>query len=425
MDDISLDVLFISLFVLIVLSAFFSSSETGMMSLNRYRLRHLVKKEHSGALRASELLRRPDRLIGVILIGNNLVNVSAASIATIIGMRLYGDEGVAIATIVLTLMLLVFAEVTPKTVAALYPERIAFPASVVLRPLLLVLYPFVWLVSAISNVLVRLFGVNPNAKSRLTDHLHLDELRTVVDEAGDLIPEQHQDMLLNVLDLENATVEDIMIPRNEVIGVDLEDDIPKILELLRTAEYTRLPVYEGDINNIVGVLHLRKVVRIMKEDDVNITHDAIREQMYSPYFVPESTPLTTQLLNFQKQKRRFAVVVDEYGEVQGIATLVDLLEEIVGEFSSDTADGEDQEITPLEDDWYLIDASASVRDINRHLGWRLPTDGPKTINGVIVEFLESIPDALCSFDMGVYRFEITHLCETRIEATRIKEVHSL
>ncbi len=420
MDDISLNALFISLFVLIVLSAFFSSSETGMMTLNRYRLRHLVKKEHKGARRAAELLRRPDRLIGVILIGNNLVNISAASIATVICVRLYGDQGPAIATGALTLILLVFGEVTPKALASLFPERVAFPASIVLKPLLTALYPVVWLVSSISNLIIRTFGVTPDSQSRLADHLHLDELRTVVDEAGDLIPDQHQGMLLNVLDLGNATIEDIMIPRNDVEGIDLEDDIPEILDLLRTTEYTRLPVYEGDINNIVGVLHLRNAIRFLKAHDSDVTHDAIREQMYTPYFVPEATPLHTQLLNFQKEKRRFAVVVDEYGDVQGVATLVDLLEEIVGDFSTDATEDDQQEIVPEEDNWYLIDASASVRDINRHLDWKLPTNGPKTINGVIVEFLESIPEGLCSFELDNYRFEVTALCDTRIESARIK-----
>lgn len=392
-----------------------------MMSLNRYRLRHLVKKKHRGAMRASELLRRPDRLIGVVLIGNNLVNVWATALVTVIGVRLYGEAGIAIATTLLTLVLLIFAEVTPKTVAALYPERIAFPASLVLKPLLWLLYPVVVLVNTVANVVARLCGLNPSSKTRLTDHLHPEELRTVVDEAGDLIPDHHQGMLLNVLDLEKATVEDIMVPRNEVVGIDIEDEVVDILEVVRTTEYTRLPVYEGDINNVIGVLHLRNAARFIQGDDSTITHDSIRKQLYTPYFVPESTPLHTQLINFQKEKRRFGIVVDEYGDVQGIVTLVDLLEEIVGDFSTDVAQEEDQEIVPLDDDWYRVDATASVRDINRHLGWRLPTDGPKTINGIIVEFLESIPDALCGFQIGDYRFEVTRLGETRIEETKIRE----
>lgn len=422
MDETPLNVLFTALAVLILLSAFFSSSETGMMSLNRYRLRHLVKKGHKGAMRAASLLRRPDRLLGVILIGNNLVNVWATAIVTIIGVRLYGEAGIAIATTLLTLVLLIFAEVTPKTIAAQYPERIAFPASIIVKPLLWILYPVVIVVNAVANVLAKLLGANPNAKVHLADHLHPDELRTVVDEAGDLIPDQHQGMLLNVLDLEKATVEDIMIPRNEVVGIDLEDDIPTILERIRTSEYTRLPVYEGDINNIIGVLHLRNSVRFMLGEDDTVTHEAIRSQMYTPYFVPESTPLHTQLMNFQKEKRRFAILVDEYGDIQGIVTLIDLLEEIVGDFSTDIAEETEPEVVPLDDDWYLVDASASVRDINRQIGWKLPTDGPKTINGLIVEYLENIPDAVCSFDIDSYRFELTRLAETRIEATKMRQL---
>lgn len=392
------------------------------MSLNRYRLKHLVKKHHKGATRASLLLARPDRLIGVILIGNNLVNVWATALVTVIGVRLYGEAGIAIATTLLTLVLLICAEVTPKTFAAMHPERIAFPASLILKPLLTVLYPVVALVNGVSNAIVASFGIKPTSKTGLTDHLHPEELRTVVDEAGDLIPDQHQGMLLNVLDLGKASVEDIMIPRNEVIGIDLEDDISDILDLIRTTEYTRLPVYEGDINNVVGVLHLRNAARFILGDDSTVTLESIKKQLYTPYFVPESTPLHVQLMNFQKEKRRFGIVVDEYGDVQGIATLVDLLEEIVGDFSTDTAEESEQMIIPQDDDWYLIDATTSIRDVNRNLGWKLPTDGPKTINGIIVEFLESIPDAACGFEMGRYRFEVTRLSDTRIEATRMQEL---
>lgn len=278
------------------------------------------------------------------------------------------------------------------------------------------------LVNGVSNAIVASFGIKPTSKTGLTDHLHPEELRTVVDEAGDLIPDQHQGMLLNVLDLGKASVEDIMIPRNEVIGIDLEDDISDILDLIRTTEYTRLPVYEGDINNVVGVLHLRNAARFILGDDSTVTLESIKKQLYTPYFVPESTPLHVQLMNFQKEKRRFGIVVDEYGDVQGIATLVDLLEEIVGDFSTDTAEESEQMIIPQDDDWYLIDATTSIRDVNRNLGWKLPTDGPKTINGIIVEFLESIPDAACGFEMGRYRFEVTRLSDTRIEATRMQEL---
>ncbi len=422
MDSIPLEALFIALAVLLLLSAFFSSSETGMLSLNRYRLRHLIKKHHKGAMRAGKLLERPDRLLGVILIGNNLVNIVASMIAASIGNRLYGDLGVAIAAGLLTLVVLVVAEVTPKTVATAYPEKIAFPATLLLKPLLSLLYPFVILVNVFSNGLAKLMGIDTNQGG--SDHLHPEELRTVVDEAGDLIPDQHQGMLLNVLDLEKSTVEDIMIPRNEITGIDLERDIVENLALIRTTDFTRLPVYQGDINNVVGVLHLRKATRFLRGADHEVTENDIREHMSPPYFVPESTPLHIQLMNFQKEKRRLAIVVDEYGEVQGAATLVDLLEEIVGEFSTDGDDDQEQEITDLNGGWYKIDGTASLRDINKHIGWHLPTDGPKTINGLAFEYLESIPEGLCSFELGGYHFEITEISGTMIENLNVKALKS-
>lgn len=420
MDTIPVDLLIGLLVALILLSAFFSSSETGMLSLNRYRLRHLVKKKHKGAVRAAKLLERPDRLIGVILIGNNLVNIVATLVAGAITTRLFGEWAtVWLLPIVLTLIILIFAEVTPKSMAAVYPEKIAFPASLMLIPLLFILYPVVWLINSISNAFARLMGLDPTKARR--DHLRMEELRTVVDEAGELIPDQHQGMLLNVLDLEKATVEDIMVPRNEVSGIDLESDIPSILTLIRTTDYTRVPVYEGDINNVIGVLHLRKAARFLLGDDSLVTHQDIRDQLSEPYFIPESNPLHTQLMNFQQHKHRMAIVVDEYGDVQGIATLVDLLEEIVGDFSTDTANDAEDSIIECADDWYLIDASESVRDVNRNLGWQLPTDGPKTINGLIVEFLENLPDACVSFQIGKYRFEIVEFSDTRIEKAKVLE----
>lgn len=421
MNDAPLGLLFSALVGLIFLSAFFSSSETGMMSLNRYRLKHLSKKKHAGAQRVADLLKRPDRLIGIILIGNNLVNILASAIATIIAIRLYGDAGIAIATLLLTLAILVFAEVTPKTVAALYPEKIAFPASLILKPLLYILYPAVWLVNHVSNGLARLFGVDPTKHTR-TEHLRPEELRTVVDEAGDLIPDQHQGMLLNILDLEKATVEDIMIPRNEIVGLDLEDDIPALMQQIRNTDYTRLPVYEGDINNVVGLLHLRNVGRFVYGDDSTITHDAIRRFSRDPYFVPESTPLHIQLLNFQKEKRRMGVVVDEYGDVQGLVTLEDLLEEIVGEFTTNRAEEQSEDICSLSGGWFMIEGGTSIRDINRSLGWELPTDGPKTLNGLVVEHLENIPDAHVSFEIERYRFETAEISDKMIAKARVCEL---
>ena len=420
MDAISTTTLFIILGVLIFCSAYFSSSETGMMSLNRYRLKHLTKKQHKSAVRAAELLAQPDRLIGVILIGNNLVNILATSIATVIALRLYGDAGIAVATLVLTLVILIFAEVTPKTMAALHPERIAFPAAWVLQPLLTLLYPVVWCVNHISNTLVRLLGVDPRLHGA-NEHLRPEELRTVVDEAGDLIPDAHQGMLLNVLDLEGATVEDIMIPRNEVAGLDLNDGIADLMAQIRASDYTRLPVYQEDINQVVGILHLRNAARFIYGEDQTITQDAIRRFSQEPYFVPEGTPLSTQLLNFQKGKTRMAMVVDEYGDLQGIVTLEDLLEEIVGDFTTNSAEEANEEISAQDDDWFLIDGGTSIREINRRLGWQLPTKGPKTLNGLAMEYLEGIPDAPISFAIAKYLFETVTISDKLIEKARVKK----
>lgn len=420
MNDISIGVLFTALIILIICSAFFSSSETGMMALNRYRLKHLVNKKHTGAMRAMALLKRPDRLIGVILLGNNLVNFYAAAIVTVIGERLYGNIGITVGTLLLTVVILLFSEVTPKTIAALHPEKIAFPASLILKPLLIVLYPIVWMINRISNYLASLLGVDLAAHQH-QDQLDPDELRTVVDEAGDLIPDQHQEMLLNILDLEKATVEDIMIPRNEVEGLDLDDDIPTLLKKIRASEYTRLPVYHGDLNNVVGMLHLRNVSRILYGDDSAVTHEAIKRFTREPYFVPMSTPLHVQLLNFQKQKRRIAIVVDEYGDVQGIITLEDLLEEIVGDFTTNLAEETSQDITPLSDEWYLIDGSTGLREINRTLLWQLESQDAKTLNGLIMEYLENIPDGNTSFQIGDYRFETVALSDKMIEQVKAKK----
>lgn len=391
-----------------------------MLSLNRYRLKHLVKGNNHGAIRSAKLLSRPDRLIGVILIGNNFVNIMATIVATVLTERLIGEWAtVWLLPIGLTIIFLIFAEVTPKSVAAVYPEKVAFPASMILSPLLWFLQPLVAFINMFSNGIAKLFGLD-TTKATLADHLHPEELKTVVNEAGDLIPDQHQGMLLNILELEDATVEDIMIPRNEILGIDLEDDIETIIDVIQNTEYTRIPVYEGDINRITGVLHQRNVAKFLrKEGATAITHDAIKNLASAPYFIPESTPLPTQLLNFQKEKRRMAIVVDEYGDVMGLATLVDLLEQIVGDFATDEAEDKNQEITQYPGNWYLIDAGASIRDVNRNLNWNLPTDGPKTINGLIVEYMENIPDAAVSFEIGDYRFELKEISDTRIEKALI------
>ncbi|WP_432697443.1 HlyC/CorC family transporter [Marinobacterium sp. YM272] len=414
MDDASISSLLIILVLLIFCSAFFSSSETGMMSLNRYRLRHLVKNHHRGARQASSLLERPDRLIGLILIGNNFVNILASAIATVIAVRIWGDAGIAIATAGLTLVILIFAEVSPKTVAALHPEKIAFPAAYLLRPMLKLLYPLVWIVNCITNGFLRLLGIRISGSNN--EHLSTEELRTLVNEAGSLIPQRNQSMLLGVLELGDVTVNDIMIPRSEVEGIDLELDMEQILLQLSNTKHTRLPVYQGDINQVIGVLHMRNLAQLIQQGRVNKA--AIMQVVHEPYFIPESTPLQTQLLNFQKHSRRIGIVVDEYGDIEGIVTLEDILEEIVGELSSDNAEM-NQEIHPQEDGSYFIDGTAYIREINKALQWDLPTDGPKTLNGLITETLESLPDANVCLRLGNYHFETLQISDNRVKTVRI------
>ncbi|WP_444901184.1 HlyC/CorC family transporter [Microbulbifer sp. SSSA007] len=418
MNEMPPGLLFSLLALLIVISAFFSSSETSMMALNRYRLRHQAKSGHRGAKRAMELLARPDKLIGSILIGNNLVNVLVSVIVGSVFAQVYGE---ILTTIVLTITLLIFAEVTPKTIAALHPEKIAFPASFILRPLQWLLTPVVLLVGGISNGLARLLGVETTANSD-AEHLAPDELRTVVFESGALIPSKHKGMLLNVLDLDQATVEDIMIPRNEVMGVDLENGAEEILQQLAESSFTRLPVYRGDINKVVGILHLRRAAQILRDGPDNLTAERLKSFTDEPYFVPEATPLPTLLMNFQKTKRRMGLVVDEYGEVMGIVTLEDLLEEIVGDFTASQVPSDDEEIIASGDGWYVIEGGTSIRDINRTLGWDLPTDGPKTFNGLAMEHLESIPDGNISLYIFNYLVEIEEVSEKMITKARIKKI---
>ena len=420
MNDLPPGLLFGLIGLLIVISAFFSSSETSMMALNRYRLRHQAKSGHRGAKRATELLARPDKLIGVILIGNNMVNILASVIAGAVFTRLYGEAGVWYATAALTVIILIFAEVTPKTIAALHPEKIAFPASLVLRPLLWLLAPFVWLVGSVSNALARLVGVEAGKESE-AEHLAPEELRTVVFESGALLPTKHKGMLLNVLDLDQATVEDIMIPRNEVIGVDLDNSAEEILQQLAESSYTRLPVYRGDINHVVGILHLRRAAQILRDGPEDLTAETLKSHLNEPYFVPEATPLPTLLMNFQQKKRRMGLVVDEYGEVMGIVTLEDLLEEIVGDFTASPVPSDDEEIVAQEDGWYLVDGGTSIREINRTLHWHLPTDGPKTFNGLIMEHLESIPEGNISLYIQDYLIEIVEVSDKMITSARIRK----
>ncbi|MEP7729205.1 HlyC/CorC family transporter [Marinomonas primoryensis] len=415
MNEVPLGVLSGILFCLILLSAFFSSSETGMLSINKYRLKHLVKTKNRSAIKVNSLLERPDRLIGVILIGNNFVNILASAIATIIAVRLWGDAGVAIATAALTMVVLIFAEVTPKTLAAIHPEKIAFPASWILAILLKILYPLVWLVNGLSNGLLRLIGVHASQNNHNT--LDSEELRTVVNEASGLIPAAHQDMLLSILDLEKVSVEDIMVPRNEVIGIDIEDSIEEIIEQICQSRHTRMPVYNGEINKVIGILHARHAAVFLR--DPTPSKAALLKATVEPYFIPESTSLNTVLLNFQKDHQQMGIVVDEYGDVQGIAALEDVLEEIVGEFTPPTLD-EEEEIQTLEDGAFRIEGSTHIREINKTLDWHLPTDGPKTLNGLIIETLEFIPEHPISLWVGHYMIEIQEIEDKVVKYAKLR-----
>lgn len=414
MNDAHTSFLLMTLAVLIVLSAFFSSSETSMMSLNRYRLKHLTKEGHKAAKRASRLLERPDRLLGTILVGNNIVNILAASIATVVATQIWGEAGIAIATIGLTIVILIFGEITPKTLAALRPELIAFPASFILNILQKILYPVVWICGMVSNALLRLIGVNTSDTNG--DQLSTEELRTVVREAGLGMTRSRQNMLLGILDLEKMNVNDIMVPRNEAVGIDLDDELTIINNQLRTCHHTRLPVFQGDINNVIGIVHMRSIARLLSRSE--LTKEALVSACKEPYFVPESTPLHTQLFNFQKQKRRIAIVVDEYGDVIGLVTLEDILEEIVGEFTTDML-LPSQDIHPQDDGTVVIEGASAIRAINRQLKWKLPADGPKTLNGLITEQLESIPETSVCLTIGRYRMEILQTKDNMVKSVRV------
>ena len=389
-----------------------------MMSLNKYRMNHLRRGQHAGATRASKLLEKPDKLIGVILIGNNFVNFLAASIASSITILILGEPAPFTTAIILTLVVLIFAEVTPKTIAALYPERIAYPSSIVLGVLLKVLYPIVWAVNFVSNTLVRILGFHPQTDSS-DQQLSQEELRTVVHESESRLPKKRQGMLLNILDLEKVQVDQIMVPRNEVTGLDIEDAMEDVLEQIATAQHTRLPVYRKDIDNIVGVLHMRSAGRLIKTENLNKA--AIIQETTEPYFIPDSTPLHTQLFNFQSNKLRLAVVVDEFGAVKGIVTLEDILEEIVGEFTTDLADS-NRDIFAQEDGSYLIDGGTSIRDINRTLSWQLDSESANTLNGILMEVLQSIPDASVGVKLDGYYAEILQVKDNVFRTVKMWEV---
>jgi Mg2+/Co2+ transporter CorB len=417
MEHPSLGLLFAALAGLLILAAFFAGSETALMSLNRYRLRHRANEGSRGARLAEALLKRPDRLIGLILLLSTLVNVAAPMLVGFIALKLGGEFLVAFGAALLAFVLLIFCEVAPKTYGALHPERLALPAAYIYTPLLFVLYPFVWFTNLLANGVLRMFGVSRQVAA---NSLSSEELRTVVAEAGAMIPRRHQQMLVSILDLENATVEDIMVPRNEIVGIDIDDDWDRIMEQLRQSQHTRLPVYQGEIDRIIGLLHMKQVVHELARGHLDPDTLTAAAQAREPYFVPSGTTLNMQLLNFQRNKRRMAFVVDEYGDIQGLVTIEDILEEIVGEFTTDPATMMHKDVHAEADGSYVASASATIRALNRSMRWNLPTDGPKTLNGLIVEFLETIPEPGTTLKMSDYMLEVLQTGDNAIKTVRIR-----
>lgn len=414
MQHTSLLTLFIILIALVFASAFFAAAETSMMALNRYRIRHLAKSKNRRATRINKLLKRPDRLLGVVLIGNTFADNIAAAIATLIGVHLLGDLGVAIATVLLTLIMLVFGDVAPKTLAALNAERMAFRVALPLTWLLKIFYPLVWLVNSFANSLLKMFGVK--LKTSALDQLSSEELRTVVLEAGSRIPAEHQSMLLGILDLEKMTVNDIMVPPNEIVGINLLEDWDSLLQKILQSPHGWLPIYEEDINNTQGMLQLRKVLHLLSTN--KLTKTALIQLAEEPYFIPEGTPLNQQLLNFRNNKRRNGLIVDEYGDIEGLVTLQDILDEVVGEFTSNVT-FIPKMITLEAEGTYLVDGSVNIRDLNRSMGWHFKTSGPKTLSGVIVEYLESLPHPRTTVLISNYPVDIVKVRGNMVKTARV------
>jgi len=385
------------------------------MALNKYRLKHLQNEGHKGAIRVSKMMERPDQLIGLILIGNNLVNIGASFLAAEIGQRLYGDVGLAVAAFVLTFIILIFAEVTPKTLAALHPEKIAYPSSWLLNILMKVLYPFVLIVNYITNGILIMLRIS--AKDRQEHSLSSEELRTVVNESGGLLEDKHQNMLVNLLDIENITVEDIMVPRNEIYALDINDDWKDLQRGLTNAQHTRLLLYRDNIDDAVGFIHVRDALRLLSKDD--FTKNNLLRAVREIYFTPEGTSIITLMQKLQQNKERIGLVVDEYGDIQGLFTLEDILEEIVGDFTTGIAVYTSDEVEEQKDGSFVIEGSANIREINKEMTWDLPIDGPKTINGLILEFMEEIPEIGVCINISGYPIEIIDVDDNKVSKAKI------
>ncbi|MBL7636870.1 HlyC/CorC family transporter [Atlantibacter hermannii] len=422
MEHISTTTLIVSLIIMVVVSAYFSGSETGMMTLNRYRLRHLAKQGNRAARRVEKLLRKPDRLISLVLIGNNLVNILASSIATIVGMRLYGNAGVAIATGVLTFVVLVFAEVLPKTIAALYPEKVAFPSSMLLGPLQIVMMPLVWLLNTVTRILMRMVGIKVD--NVVSAALSKDELRTIVNESRSQISRRNQDMLLSVLDLEKVSVDDIMVPRNDIVGIDINDDWKSIVRQLTHSPHGRIVLYRDSLDDAISMLRVREAYRLMTEKQ-EFTKEMLLRAADEIYYVPEGTPLSTQLIKFQRNKKKVGLVVDEYGDIQGLVTVEDILEEIVGDFTTSMSPTLAEEVTPQNDGSVIIEGSANIREINKAFNWHLPEDEARTVNGMLLEALEEIPAKGTRVRIAQYDIDILDVQDNMIRQVRVIPVKPL
>jgi len=422
LEHVSTTTLIITLVIMILVSAYFSGSETGMMTLNRYKLRHLAKNGNRAARRVEKLLRRPDRLISLVLIGNNLVNILASALATIVGMRLYGDAGVAIATGILTFLVLVFSEVLPKTVAALYPEKVAFPSSILLGPLQIVMMPLVWLLNTITRILMRMVGIKSDGA--ISGALSKDELRTIVHESRSLMSRRNQDMLLSVLDLEKVNVDDIMVPRNEIAGININDDWKSIVRQLTHSPHGRIVLYRDSLDNAMSMLRVREAYRLMTEKK-EFTKEVLLRAADEIYFVPEGTPLNVQLVKFQRNKKKVGLVVDEYGDIKGLVTIEDILEEIVGDFTTSMSPTLAEEVVPQNDGSVLVEGSANIRELNKAFNWTLPEEEARTVNGMILEELQDIPLPGTTVHIGHYAVDILDVQDNMIKQVRITPKTSL
>ena len=385
-----------------------------MMAINRYRLKHLVKEKNRPARRVTKLLERTDRLLGVILIGNNFTHTLATAIATVIAIRIWSESAVLAVTVFMTIVMIIFAEVMPKTIAALKPESIAFPASYFLKPLSKILSPLVTLVTFVSNGVTKLLGINLNDAEK--EELKPEELRTLLQTSR--VPKRQENMLMGIFDMDYLSVNDVMIPKNEIVGIDLKDDIQTIVKNLNKVRYTYIPIYKDSIDNISGFLSSNRKADFLSLENPSKT--LLKTLVENPLFIPENTPLNKQLSNFQLEKRRIGLIVDEYGDIEGLITLRDILEIIVGEITSDNL--EKMDIMPQADGTFMIEGGMMIRDINRRIDWDLPTDGPKTLSGLILETAQSIPESNVGITIGPYRLETILIRDNVVKMAKAEKI---